>query len=60
MPDCLICLICLQQLLKIPLRGLFLGILVLATILILVFSGGSAVAFNARIGREEMREEAAA
>ncbi len=49
----LMLVICLQQLLAIPLNGLVLGVVVLAAMVFLAFSAGFCVAFNLRIDREE-------
>ena len=51
--------ICLQQLLQISLTPIVQGVLVLGTMIFLACSAGFAMAFNARIGREEGAEAVA-
>ena len=49
----LLCILCLQQILRIPFNGMAVGLLGLAAAVFLIFSAGFSVAFNARIGLEE-------
>ena len=49
----LLCILCLQQILRIPFNRMAVGLLGLAAAIFLIFSAGFSVAFNARIGLEE-------
>ncbi len=51
----LLCLLCLAELANVPLAGFAQRILIMATVIFLGCSAGSAVVFNMRIGTEEQR-----
>ena len=55
----LLAAICLQQMLRISLSPLVLGVLEIGTIVFLACSAGFALAFNGRIGLEEGAESVA-